>query len=235
MGTEYAARDMDRLRAAVGDEHLSYLGLSYGTYLGAVYADLFPPRASEPSPSTGRSTRSSTATTTSASWGLNYRASERAVDAFLSWCPLHATACRFGGGAAEQTLDDLVAELDDDPLTTGKGAKRAVTNGYTVPYLLYLLTSSGARSLVRERVGLLAKNRGRQAGGSPTATCSALAAARPTSSSSAPTPPEASSPADFVRFARRSAAMAARLGPALAYGPPSYDGANAAVLQRLAS
>ena len=42
MGTEYAARDMDRLRAALGDDQLSYLGLSYGTYLGAVYADMFP-------------------------------------------------------------------------------------------------------------------------------------------------------------------------------------------------
>lgn len=31
MGTEYAARDLDYLRAAVGDEQLSYLGLSYGT------------------------------------------------------------------------------------------------------------------------------------------------------------------------------------------------------------
>ena len=44
MGTEYAARDMDLLRAAVGDDQLSYLGLSYGTYLGAVYADMFPTR-----------------------------------------------------------------------------------------------------------------------------------------------------------------------------------------------
>ena len=35
-------------------------------------------------------------------------------------------------------------------------------------------------------------------------------------------------PADFVQFAHRSAALAQRLGPALAYGPPSYDGANAA-------
>ncbi len=37
-----AARDMDVLRAALGDDRLNYLGKSYGTYLGAVYADLFP-------------------------------------------------------------------------------------------------------------------------------------------------------------------------------------------------
>jgi len=37
-----AARDLDILRAVVGDDALSYLGYSYGTYLGATYADLFP-------------------------------------------------------------------------------------------------------------------------------------------------------------------------------------------------
>ena len=36
------ARDMDVMRAVLGDEKLTYLGYSYGTYLGAVYAELFP-------------------------------------------------------------------------------------------------------------------------------------------------------------------------------------------------
>src|SRR5436305_352489 len=36
------ARDLDRLRAAVGDRRLSYVGGSYGTFLGATYANLFP-------------------------------------------------------------------------------------------------------------------------------------------------------------------------------------------------
>ena len=40
--TTDTARDMDLLRRAVGDSTLSYLGISYGTYLGAVYANLFP-------------------------------------------------------------------------------------------------------------------------------------------------------------------------------------------------
>src|SRR6476646_9418493 len=42
--TTSAARDMDRIRAALGVDRLSYLGFSYGTYLGALYADLFPER-----------------------------------------------------------------------------------------------------------------------------------------------------------------------------------------------
>jgi pimeloyl-ACP methyl ester carboxylesterase len=40
--TANVARDMDLLRQAVGDEKLSYVGYSYGTYLGATYAKLFP-------------------------------------------------------------------------------------------------------------------------------------------------------------------------------------------------
>lgn len=40
--TVSAARDMDLLRAVLGDEKLNYLGYSYGTFLGATYADLYP-------------------------------------------------------------------------------------------------------------------------------------------------------------------------------------------------
>ena len=35
---------MDMIRAGLGDEQISYLGISYGTYLGAIYATLFPDR-----------------------------------------------------------------------------------------------------------------------------------------------------------------------------------------------
>ncbi|SNS49516.1 alpha/beta hydrolase fold [Actinomadura meyerae] len=42
VGTLNAARDMDVLRAALGDEKLTYYGASYGTYLGAFYAEQFP-------------------------------------------------------------------------------------------------------------------------------------------------------------------------------------------------
>ncbi|MGW7484691.1 alpha/beta hydrolase [Nonomuraea muscovyensis] len=42
VGTVNAARDMERLRTALGDAKLNYLGMSYGTHLGAVYATMFP-------------------------------------------------------------------------------------------------------------------------------------------------------------------------------------------------
>ncbi|RZQ62339.1 alpha/beta hydrolase [Amycolatopsis suaedae] len=43
--TANTARDLDRVREALGESTTSYFGHSYGTYLGAVYATLFPHRA----------------------------------------------------------------------------------------------------------------------------------------------------------------------------------------------
>ncbi len=42
MSTANVARDLDRLRAAAGDAQLSYVGVSYGSFLGTTYANMFP-------------------------------------------------------------------------------------------------------------------------------------------------------------------------------------------------
>src|SRR5207244_10161776 len=42
MDSASTARDMDQIRAALGDAKLTYLGFSYGTYIGQWYAHLFP-------------------------------------------------------------------------------------------------------------------------------------------------------------------------------------------------
>lgn len=44
LGTEEAARDLDRMRIALGQEKITYFGTDWGTYLGSVYATLFPDR-----------------------------------------------------------------------------------------------------------------------------------------------------------------------------------------------
>lgn len=44
LGTNDVARDMDLLRAGMGDDQLSYVGYSYGTSIGQAYAELFPGR-----------------------------------------------------------------------------------------------------------------------------------------------------------------------------------------------
>jgi pimeloyl-ACP methyl ester carboxylesterase len=44
LGTRNVARDMDRIREALGQDRISYLGFSYGTSIGQTYAQLFPTR-----------------------------------------------------------------------------------------------------------------------------------------------------------------------------------------------
>lgn len=44
ISTRNTARDMDAIRAALGERRISYVGYSYGTYLGAVYTQMFPQR-----------------------------------------------------------------------------------------------------------------------------------------------------------------------------------------------
>ena len=42
VGTQNVAKDLDALRAAVGDDKINYLGYSYGTRIGAAYAEAYP-------------------------------------------------------------------------------------------------------------------------------------------------------------------------------------------------
>jgi len=44
IGTDSAAKDMDRVRQALGDDQINYLGFSYGTELGTAYLEQFPDR-----------------------------------------------------------------------------------------------------------------------------------------------------------------------------------------------
>ena len=85
--TEQAARDMDAVRIAVGDQKLTYLGYSYGTLLGAVYAQLFPTNiramvldgAIDP-------TQSSVARSEGQAAGF-----EHAFNDFSAWCKVNAS------------------------------------------------------------------------------------------------------------------------------------------------
>jgi pimeloyl-ACP methyl ester carboxylesterase len=82
VGTRDVARDMDRIRAALGEQRLDYLGYSYGTVLGAVYAQMYPSRV-------GRFVLDSPVDLSSnAQQGLEDDAAgfEHALDRFLSDC-----------------------------------------------------------------------------------------------------------------------------------------------------
>jgi pimeloyl-ACP methyl ester carboxylesterase len=227
-GTEYAARDLDLLRAAVGDPRLSYLGFSYGTYLGTVYADLYPTRVRALTLDGSVDPRQ---------YGddflgllkLNLRASERSVDAFLAWCSARPRACSFGEGDAEAAVDELIRRLDDEPLVEGRGQRRAVTNGYTVAELLYLETGRG-RSAWKETGATLADI----GAGRPVITNSDLIGPGAATNIAIECTDSAGgvTPAEFEKYALRTTRVAPRLGPALILGPPIYDGANGATCSR---
>ncbi|MEV0391176.1 alpha/beta hydrolase [Nonomuraea sp. NPDC050643] len=90
--TENSARDMDRIRAALGEEKISYLGYSYGTYLGAVYATLFPNRVK-------RLVMDSTVDPTGVWYQSNLnqdRAFERRHRQFLAWTARHHDVYKLG-------------------------------------------------------------------------------------------------------------------------------------------
>lgn len=115
LDTTSTARDLDRLRAALGVDQLSYLGYSYGTYLGAIYADLFPDRvraavldaAVHPS----RATQSAAVT--------DARAFRASLDAALADCAADS-ACPFASDEdPSAAYDTLMASLSRRPLTIG--------------------------------------------------------------------------------------------------------------------
>ena len=103
LDTETAARDLDAVRVALGEEKISYLGMSYGTYLGAVYRSLFPTRV--------RSMILDSAVDP-ARFGVNQlldpmEATERALATFLDECASgRLNPCNFNDGT------DLRAKYD---------------------------------------------------------------------------------------------------------------------------
>ena len=118
VSTVDAARDMDVLRSALGDKELTYLGKSYGTFLGATYAGLFPKRA-------GRLVLDGAIdpTLTAHDLGLEQaKGFEVALRAFIddcvkrSDCPLGRTRTQ-----AYQRLDAFLAKVDQTPLPTSDG------------------------------------------------------------------------------------------------------------------
>ena len=106
VGTQNAARDMDILRAALGEPRLSFLGKSYGTYLGTWYAQLFPHRvrALVLDGAVDPDTPSLQDDITQA------EGFQVALRSFAAWC-LTTTSCPLGRPGAAQSVDAAVARL----------------------------------------------------------------------------------------------------------------------------
>ncbi|SDH98325.1 alpha/beta hydrolase fold [Sinosporangium album] len=125
VGTVNVARDMDRLREALGDKGLTYLGKSYGTMIGAVYADLFPTkvRALVLDGAVDPSLSSMDVNLTQA------KGFETAYRAFLQDCLGHAD-CPFRGRTVDEAmkeLTELLRRTDTTPLRNSSGDGRHIT------------------------------------------------------------------------------------------------------------
>ncbi|MFF7985300.1 alpha/beta hydrolase [Streptomyces sp. NPDC007901] len=118
IGTVNASRDLDVIRQALGDDKLNYLGFSYGTRLGAVYAAQFPHKV-------GRMALDGVDTLTEslAEQGVaGARGQQTALDDFLDWC-VTDLGCPFGQDRrkAGDAVVRLVRSLDENPVPSDFG------------------------------------------------------------------------------------------------------------------
>ncbi|MBP0455445.1 alpha/beta fold hydrolase [Kitasatospora sp. RG8] len=128
VSTRNTARDMDVLRGALGDQKLNYLGMSYGTYLGSLYAEEFPDRV-------GRLVLDGA---TSPSTSLvqhnieQYAGFDRALKAFAADC-VTKDPCSLGKDPdkAAQKLAGFLDGLKDHPLKTANGRTLTANAAWT--------------------------------------------------------------------------------------------------------
>lgn len=116
VGSRNAARDLDRLRAGLGDSTINFWGFSYGTTLGATYATMFPERVRAFVLDSVSLTGPPTVTPD------EIAALEARFDEFFVWCAGTAS-CAFARGRdaieLEATWRAIVAELDRYPVVIG--------------------------------------------------------------------------------------------------------------------
>ncbi|MER6224648.1 alpha/beta hydrolase [Streptomyces sp900105755] len=127
VSTADSARDMDILRAALGDQRLHYVGASYGTFLGATYAGLFPARV-------GRMVLDGAMNPSLSARELNLQQTagfETAFQSFARDCAKR-TDCPLGdkGSTPTQIAENLATffkKLDAHPVPTGDPDGRKLT------------------------------------------------------------------------------------------------------------
>lgn len=155
-----AARDMDVLRAALGEDQLDYFGASYGTKLGATYADLFPERV-------GRLVLDGALDLELPSRDITLGQAEgfeRALTAYVQDC-VDGGDCYLGDtvDAGLSTIKDFLADRDADPLPTNDDS-RPLTEGLALFGIItplynrdywYLLDTSLSAALRGDGSGLL--------------------------------------------------------------------------------
>jgi pimeloyl-ACP methyl ester carboxylesterase len=136
VGTANAARDLDALRAALGDAQLTYLGFSYGTALGATYASLFPTHI-RAMVLDGDIDPALSFLQQSIQQGASFEAS---YAEFVSQCQ-GESRCPLGADP-DQAITSLLADLAADPLQAADG--RTVGRGTAIYALIAAMYDPGS-------------------------------------------------------------------------------------------
>jgi pimeloyl-ACP methyl ester carboxylesterase len=126
--TVEAARDMDVLRAALGEDTLTYFGASYGTKLGATYADLFPERV-------GRLVLDGAVALDLSPRDLALQQAagfQTALESYVQDCVDGDDPCFLGDSvdAGLQRVSDFLTDVETHPLPTSGGRELAVGNAF---------------------------------------------------------------------------------------------------------
>lgn len=143
--TVSAARDLDLLRAVLGDSALNYLGYSYGTFLGSTYADLYPTKV-------GRVVLDGALDPTSSSIDVSIGQAvgfEHSIRAYLTDC-LGTSNCPFTGTVddAMASVGKLLAQVDASPLRGTDG--RQVGSSTLLTAIIYPLYDATAWSYLSD-------------------------------------------------------------------------------------
>lgn len=113
VGTVDVARDLDLIREVLGDAELSYVGYSYGTHLGSVYAELFPQNVGAMVLDGGVDLDVSPADALIDQIG----SFQSTWELFVEDCAAHRNNCAFTGpDRATEEMSRILTALDDEPL-----------------------------------------------------------------------------------------------------------------------
>jgi pimeloyl-ACP methyl ester carboxylesterase len=115
VSTANVARDMDGIRAAMGDSRLNYFGYSYGTFLGATYASLFPDNY-RAMVLDGPVDANSYINNSSAGLREQSAGFEVALGRFFQACAAFQSFCQFGGTDPWAAFDRLVSDASIVPI-----------------------------------------------------------------------------------------------------------------------